>query len=99
MNVLDLSARILAATADRLDEQAFIEEPCWGGPVSLCITAGTLDAALAVGTDFVLRSNRWVNHLALETAREAVRKCLPPFEGTVAEYAARLRAVELPSAA
>ncbi|MGW9058900.1 hypothetical protein [Streptomyces sp. NPDC055733] len=88
--VAEAAARTLNAIADDLDTSATITHPVFETETPRCMTQGLLDAAMWAASGAV---DSTPNARLRTEARAAARELLPPVEGTVAEYATRLRAI------
>jgi hypothetical protein len=91
--IADAVARILTLAADQLDQRATFTHPVGGYETPRCVAMGTVRAAITSASDDLLRANRLVGCSRIDAARIKVYLMLPPVTGTVAEYAAQLRAL------
>lgn len=82
-------ARVLTATAARLQRSADLTHPIHGTPEPRCMTRGLLDTTLP---SVIGRELPRVPYWDRAGFAATVRATLPPVTGTVAEYAALLRA-------
>jgi hypothetical protein len=90
LNDTDLTARVLAAAADRLDRSATITHPIGGHQDPVCMNDHIRDLVVRNVHSAIDRVHGADTRSALHNT---IPTMLPPATGTITEYANRIRAL------